>query len=67
MTDQQDRPTNDVSFDERLQQVAHDARKEAEQLPPGEERAALLKRARQAETAAQLNGWLTSPGLQPPH
>jgi hypothetical protein len=26
----------------------------------------LLRKARQTETTAQLNKWLTSPGLQPP-
>jgi hypothetical protein len=25
-----------------------------------------LRKARQAETAAHINDWLTSPGLQPP-
>ena len=39
----------------------------AEELPPGSHaRELLLRRARQAETALQINNWLTSPGLQPP-
>jgi hypothetical protein len=29
-------------------------------------REALLRKARQAETAAHIDDWLRSPGLQPP-
>jgi hypothetical protein len=42
------------------------AREKAEQLPPGEERADLLKKARQADTAAHIDEWINSSGLQPP-
>jgi hypothetical protein len=35
----------------------------ASSLPPGPEREELLLEARQAETAAHLSDWLTSPGL----
>jgi hypothetical protein len=35
---------------------------EAEELPPGSERQELLKRAKDAETAARINSWITSPG-----
>jgi hypothetical protein len=42
------------------------AREKAEQLPPGEEREDLLKKVRQAETAAHIDDWASSPGLQPP-
>ena len=38
----------------------------ADALPPGPERDALLKKARQADTASYLSQRLTSPGLQPP-
>lgn len=41
-------------------------RTEAEKLPPGNERNALLKRARPADTAVQLGDWVDSPGLKPP-
>jgi hypothetical protein len=60
------RRKNSVPFDERLQKAAGEAREAAQQLPQGQEREALLKKARQAETAAHLNEWLTSPGLQFP-
>jgi len=49
-----------VSFDQRLQQAANDAREAARKLPDGEEREILLKKARQAEAAVHINEWLTS-------
>jgi hypothetical protein len=39
---------------------------EAEKLPSGKEREALETKARQLEIAANINQWLSSPGLQPP-
>lgn len=54
------------SFQERLAEEAQRFREAADQLPSGPAREALLRRARQAETASQINEWLTSPGLQPP-
>jgi hypothetical protein len=35
-------------------------------LPVGPERDALLHKARQVETSAHLDQWLSSPGLPPP-
>ena len=35
-------------------------------LKPGPQRDALLRKIRQLETAAHMNEWLSSPGLQPP-
>jgi hypothetical protein len=55
-----------VPFDERLQKAADAARQTARLLPPGSERDMLLKKARQTETAAHINAWLTSPGLRSP-
>jgi hypothetical protein len=66
MTAKRNRTRNSVPFDERLQRAAEQARAAAEQLPQGDARDALLKKARQAETAAHLNEWLTSSGLQSP-
>ena len=51
---------------EQLIKEARLARKKAEQLPPGEEREGLLKKASQAETTAHIDEWVNSPGLQPP-
>ena len=39
---------------------------QAAALPPGPDRDALLKKARQAEVCNNIEGWLRSPGLQPP-
>lgn len=66
MTVRRNRRRQTVSFDERLQQVAREAREAASRLPPGVSRDIMLRRASQAETAAHINAWLTSPGLQSP-
>jgi hypothetical protein len=55
-----------LTFEERLAQQAirlHDA---ARKMPLGKERNELLKRAKQAETAAGINRWLSSPNLKQP-
>ncbi len=57
---------NVLSFPDRLASEAERLREEAEKLPHGPERDALLKKVRQANTARHLSEWLTSPGLQPP-
>ena len=36
------------------------------QLKPGPQMDALRKKIRQLDVAAHMNGWLSSPGLQPP-
>ena len=54
------------SFRDRLQTFAQEARDQASHLPPGIEREALLKKARQADTASHIDEWAHSPGLQPP-
>jgi hypothetical protein len=55
-----------LSFSDRLTQEAERLRAEAENLPPGIELKELERKARQAETAAHMDGWLKSSGLQPP-
>jgi hypothetical protein len=57
---------NVLSFPDRLTQEAERLRAEAEKLPPGTERHDLERKARQAQTAAHIDDWLTSPGLQSP-
>jgi hypothetical protein len=49
----------------RLQSQA--AKHEAEKLPHGNVREALERKARQLETASQINQWLSSPELKPPN
>ena len=59
------RPTQEQSFKDRLVAFAEEARKKAK-LAAGNERDALLRKARQADTAAHLDDWVSSSGLQPP-
>jgi len=54
-----------VPLEERLIEQAKRWREEARFVRTGE-RDRLIERARQAEAAAHLTDWLTSPGLQPP-
>lgn len=54
------------SLEERLGDEAKALREKAKSLPPGAEKEALLKKARQAETGAHMSEWLASPGLQAP-
>ena len=56
----------DLPLDQRLTDHAKRLRSEARDTPPGIKRDDLIRRARQAETAARVSDWLTSPGLQPP-
>jgi hypothetical protein len=55
-----------ASLDQRLTQEVRRLRKEAQGTPPGIERERLVRKAREAETAAHMQEWLASPGLQPP-
>ena len=55
-----------ISFQGRLAEWAEKIREEAARLPPGIERDEMLKRASQADTAAHLDDWANSRGLQPP-
>jgi hypothetical protein len=53
-------------IDLRLTEESQRLRKEAQGTPPGIARDRLIRRARQAETAAHMQEWLRSPGLKPP-
>ena len=61
-----DRSTNPASFHERLSAFVEDERKKALTLPPGPEKEASLRKIRQAETAARLSNWTSSPGSSLP-
>jgi hypothetical protein len=54
------------SLEERLSEEARRPRAEARLLPPGAVRDEMIRKARQAETASDMNEWLRSPGVQPP-
>jgi hypothetical protein len=64
MVVRRNRKRQSVSFVERLQKVAQEAREEARRLPSGPDRDMLLKKANQAETAAHIDRWLGLPGLR---
>jgi hypothetical protein len=55
------------SIQDRLRGFADDVRMRAETLPPGKERDDLMQKARQADTASNLQEWANSPGLLPPN
>ncbi|PPQ15578.1 hypothetical protein CV770_30600 [Bradyrhizobium sp. AC87j1] len=54
------------SLEERLAEEAKELHTVAATLPPGPTRDAVLRKARQDETAAHMTEWLNSPGLKPP-
>jgi hypothetical protein len=56
-----------TTLQERLAREAEQARARATSMPSGQERDALLRRARQAETASRIDQWLSSPGLRSPN
>ena len=53
-------------LDRRLIEQAKRLRQEARGIPPGVERERLIRQARQAETAVNIQKWLMTPGLQAP-
>ena len=55
-----------TSLKDRLASFAKELKTKATELRPGPERDALLKRARQADTASHIDEWANSPGLRPP-
>jgi hypothetical protein len=55
-----------ITIEDNWHQQSIAAKTEAQQLPHGKEREALVRKARQLETASQINQWLSSPGLLPP-
>jgi hypothetical protein len=56
----------DMSFQDRLQRFAAQAREAAKSLPPGADRDRLAQQALENETAAKIDRWLSSPGLRSP-
>jgi hypothetical protein len=58
--------TGKTTIEQNWHQQSEAAKNEAQNLPPGKKRDALVRKARQLETASQINQWLSSPGLKPP-
>jgi len=52
--------------DESLKRRAAKARRDALTLPDRPQRNHLLRKARQYDTASNLQGWINSPGLRAP-
>ena len=63
---EQRRFKQETSLQDRVVAWAKQVRAEADALPPGPERDALLKKVRQTEMAMHLDRWVNSPQLQPP-
>ncbi len=57
---------NILTFPERLDREIQRLQTEAEKLPPCSEREELLRKARKAETALNIDKGVSSPGLRPP-
>lgn len=55
-----------TSFKDRLLRSAKEAREQAARLPAGSARERLLLKARQSETAADIDSWISSPGSAAP-
>ena len=55
-----------TSLQDRLASFAKELKAKANELRPGPERDAVLKRARIADTASHIDEWANSPGLRPP-
>ena len=46
--------------------MAEKCAREADRMPPGQERDDLLKKVKLFEYYAKMDRWIASPGLQPP-
>jgi hypothetical protein len=66
MTKKRNRSRPALPLQERLRRIAIRAREKAETLPPGNERDRLMRAAASTESAAAIERWLSSPGLQSP-
>ncbi|WP_316397182.1 hypothetical protein [Bradyrhizobium sp. 33ap4] len=66
MTKKRNRARQTTSLQDRLAAFAKDMAQMAATMPAGVERDSLLKRARTAEIAADIDDWVSSAGLQPP-
>ena len=58
--------TDKITIEQKWRQQSEAAKIEAQKLPSGKERDALVRKARQLETASNINQWLSSSELRPP-
>jgi hypothetical protein len=61
-----EKKSSETPLRHRLAQLVVRALDQAKQLRPGPEREALIREARQAQIACQIDEWLSSPGLRTP-
>jgi hypothetical protein len=66
MTKKHERGQFTRSLQDRLKLFTTNTRAAARRLPRGAERADLMQKAREGEAAANIERWLSSPGLQKP-
>jgi hypothetical protein len=55
-----------MDSEEKWRRLSQEAKSQAETLPHGKEREALVRQARQLKTASQMDQWLSSSELKPP-
>jgi hypothetical protein len=55
-----------ITIEHHWLEQSEEAKSEAEKLPYGKQREALVRKARQLKTASQINQWLSSPALKSP-
>jgi hypothetical protein len=55
-----------ITIEEKWHQDSEAAKAEAEKLPEGRDREALVRKARQLHTASQMAAWLSSAELKAP-
>jgi hypothetical protein len=58
--------TGKITIEQKWHQQSEAAKSEAQKLPHGKERDAITRKARQLQTASQINQWLSSPEQKPP-
>jgi hypothetical protein len=58
--------TSQEAVEQEWHKQSESAKNEAQKLPHGKERDALMEKARQLKNASQINQWLSSPGLRSP-
>jgi hypothetical protein len=66
LRDIRERPMRKITIEDEWHQQSEAAKNKAEKLPHGRERDALIRKARQLETASHINQWLSSAELKPP-
>jgi hypothetical protein len=60
------RTNTQITLEQKWHEISEATKKETKKLPHGKEREALVRRARELETASHMNAWLSSPELKTP-